>query len=344
MQKYYPDWSIFGVSKEEPEKLKKLNRLLIRFFVKKRQELIISQQNTLAREVFPYVKEVKEEDLTFSNEPQKQGTFGQVANGTYMGQKVVVKRVKHPVHSSVFLMEAIIQIILHNYTEKEDCAIRVPRVYKFAKCKFPRIITLYGKQTVVPTLYTVLIMQAIEGDSISKYINVEKHLTTIVDGLEQLQSDLSFVHRDLHAGNIIIEKSRKKEKKAFIIDFGKACIGNPEIEVKNGMGKTVVQNYYDFVTNCTNKSHDVCCLILNLVSVYNKKRLEKTAEEICNAYKEKVSQSPSKMYDENSDLNGYHWKDKIFHWYYATLLEDIELKEYIPEKLIKERLVCRLRF
>ena len=332
MEQYYPDWNIFGVPDNQHDAFRRrLNRIL----VQGRQKVNIRKQKSFGKAILSHVKGI---DVEFSNEPQQKGTYGQVAHGTYNGEQVVVKRLLQSNEASTFILEAIIQIILHNYTEAEDCAMRVPIVYAFGRCKFPRIVTRFGSvgtETGTETISAMgLVMQEIDGNLISTYnrVTLETHLTTVIDGLEQLQTDLSFVHRDLHADNIII-----RDNTPYIIDFGMACIGTP---------RKIVQNYFVFTTGCTNKSHDVCCLIVNLATYWNKKKLQPIAKKICDAYKKEVTESPSKEFDKNKTFyfKGHHWKDDIFHWFYVTLLEGIQLDKYVPEKLLRNKIVCRLRF
>ena len=101
-----------------------------------------------------------------------------------------------------------------------------------------------------------------------------------------------------------------------------------------------------FTTDCKNRSHDICYLILNLVTAYQKETLKDVAIKMCDLYREKKSSSPNTQIDRDKDYNGYHWNDEIFHWHYVGYLEDIELEPYTPNNLLKglRCILCKIKF
>tara|TARA_B110000008_G_C16974712_1_gene565350 strand:- start:1446 stop:2456 length:1011 start_codon:yes stop_codon:yes gene_type:complete len=321
MEKYYPDCSIFGMDKDEQYIFDgMLNNLL----GSKNQKDGIGMMKPIMKEIDKNIDTI---EVTFKREPLRQGTFGIVASGTYKNKPVVVKR-RRPFQGQItgltsFLIEAIIQGILYNLT-KGECPVKVPQLYKFAKCDFPVYETREGKLEVKSKTDYVLVMEEIKGEELSRFIDdqLQRHLATIMEGLEFLQ-EVKFVHRDFHSGNIMI-----RDNTPYIIDFGRACVAGITSE-------GAIQDYEGyFYTNCTNKSHDVCCLILDLA--VNRNKLKTIAKSICDAYKENVTESPRPKYDKDSQYDGYHWNDIIFHWHYAAALEDVELEEYVPEKILKK--------
>jgi predicted Ser/Thr protein kinase len=326
MERYYPDCGIFGMDDQSI-----FNGMLNNLLNTKNQKDGIGMINPIMDEIDKNIDKI---EVTFKMEPLRQGAYGIVATGTYENKPVIVKR-RRPFQGKTidltsFLIEAIIQGILYKLTEGE-CPVKVPQLYKFAKCEFPVYETRLGVRTQRFETAYVLVMEEIKGEELSRLRDdpLQKHLVTIMEGLEFLQKE-KFVHRDFHSGNIMI-----RDETPYIIDFGRACVGGITSE-------GTIQDYKEFYTNCTNKSHDVCCLLLDLAE--NRHKLHSIAISICDAYKEKVKNSPRPEYDNDSQYNGHHWTDKRFHWHYAAALVDVELEEYVPEKLLNKKLVCRLRF
>jgi len=321
MEKYYPDWSIFGIDEDEQYKF---NGMLSNLLNSKNQKDGIGMFKPIMEEICKNIDTIK---VTFKMEPLRQGTYGIVASGTYENKPVIVKRRRpfkgETVDLTSFLIEAIIQGILYKLTEGE-CPVKVPQLYKFARCKFPVYETRKGKLKVKSTTAYVLVMEEIKGEELSRFIDdqLQRHLATIMEGLEFLQ-EVKFVHRDFHSGNIMI-----RDNTPYIIDFGRACVGGITSD-------GAIQDYKGyFYTNCTNKSHDVCCLILDLAE--NRYKLHTIAKSICDAYKKKVTKSPRSDFDKDKQYDTHHWNDIIFHWHYLTALEDVELEEYVPEKILKK--------
>ena len=320
MEDYYPDWSIFGVPKNYYYIVSRSLSILLKRDGTKKYKDAINAQTKFGKRLKDYVDNNKIY-VEYSDGPLQTGAYGQVARGTYERKPVVVKRVLKLEDLSVFLMEAVIQTIVRN-----AASLGVPQVYKFAKSLFPVPITRNGRTDVEMKTAYVMVMEEIKGPNLYDYDgDLETQVFEIIKGLKQLQDKVKFVHRDFHAGNIVIAD------KPYIIDFGMACVG--------GLNMRPFQNYIgDFATNCTNKSHDVCCLIVNLAGLTNTGSLQKTAKEICDAYKKVVTESPSVEHDNDTSLKQHHWKDDIFHWWYVTLLEDIQLKDYEPETFLKNHM------
>lgn len=251
----------------------------------------------------------------------KTGSFGWVyTKASCNGKKVTVKRLKYTEHPSTFLIEAIVQSIMHNYTKETMCPIQVPEVYRFGKANFSRRVYRNREYRMEKVQSYVIVMEHIEGKPLHQVENIKKHINTIVHGLQHIQDDMAFVHRDFHADNIIVSN------KLYMIDFGRTCVGLNS--------KTIYDKYEWYTTKCNNRSHDVCTLIVNLVTSYDKKELRAVATRICKQYKDIVVNSPYKDFDENRDYSGQQWKDRIFHWHYIGYLEEVELEPYVPKNML----------
>lgn len=326
MEKYYPDCSIFGMDSNDQYIFDGMLNNLLRS----------KNQNDGIGMFKPIMAKIKDSiinpiEVTFKKKPLQQGAFGIVASGTYEDKPVIVKRRKpfqgETVDLTSFLIEAIIQGILYKLT-KDECPVKVPQLYKFARCDFPVYNTRNGVRSQRFETDYVLVMEEIDGKQLKELDNIhlQMHLATIMEGLDFLQ-DVKFVHRDFHSGNIMIRGNTP-----YIIDFGRACVGG----ITSGGAIQDYEGY--FYTNCTNKSHDVCCLLLDLaVERVNEYHLQRLAKEICDSYKEKVK-NPRPGFDNNLRYKGHHWNDIIFHWHYAVVLEEVELAKYIPKTFLGNHL------
>ena len=329
LKKYYPDCSIFGMENDDQFIF---NGILNKLLNPQNQAEGVKKQKILNNKKFLNNINEQKIEVTFGTEPLRQGAFGIVASGTYENKPVIVKRRKPfkgtTIDLTSFLIEAIIQGILYKLT-KGECPVKVPQLYKFAKCEFPMYETRNGVRTQRFETDYVLVMEEVKGEVLNKFdkLPLRIHLATVIEGLEFLQ-DLKFVHRDFHSGNIII-----RNKTPYIIDFGKACVGGIT-------SIAAIQDYEEtFYTKCTNRSHDVCCLLLDLaIRKVNEYHLQRLAKEICDTYKTKVTESPRPDFDTQYRFSDHHWANDIFHWFYLTSLEEIDLAKYVPKFFLENHL------
>ena len=296
MEEYYPDWSKiykFTWGGSEP-----IQGLLEDFL-----EDILTNDKRLKN----FMNKLGFQNLDI--EPgtyAKQGSFGMAyMDSKYKGKTVVVKKLLDPTDIHVFFLESVLQCILHNYTERNKCEIRVPEIYAFGRW--------LGN--------TVIVMRQVNGKNWSDE-NSTKRIMTIVRGLKQLQKDFNFVHRDFHSGNVLFDGEIP-----YMIDFGRTCIkdfnANTPLYVKDTFFETV----------CTNKSHDICTLVVSLARYIIS--VKGMAKNICKAYRNLVKKSRTPYYDLDPGYNGHHWNDEIFHFHYIMALEEVELKNFTPEGITK---------
>jgi serine/threonine protein kinase len=296
MEDYYPDWSkIYKFTWGESEPIQGLLEHFLGQILTNDKSL----KNFMNKLVF---QNLDIEPGTYT----EQGSFGMAyINATYNGNTVVVKKLLDTADIHVFFLESVLQCILHNYTERNQCEIRVPEIYAF------------GRWLGNP----VIVMRQVNGKKWSSE-NSTKRIMTIVRGLKQLQRDFNFVHRDFYAGNVLFDGD-----KPYMIDFGRTCIKD-----FNANTPLYVKSPTFYKTVCTNKSHDICTLVVSLAPY-----IKGMAKNICKAYRNLVKKSPNPYYDLDSGYNGHHWNDEIFHFHYIMALEDVELEDFTPEALLKCR-------
>ena len=319
IERYYPDWNniydmLWG---SDHDALKKL----------------LSENNDNDLKKFLQGHKFEQLSIEINEDKFKTGSFGWVyTDATYKGKDVVVKRLKNNDDIRVFFLESVIQCILHNYTKDKNCPIKVPEIYKFGKCKFRNKSNVH-----------VIVMQKVNGMPLyEESYFVSRRIRMIVRGLKQLQTDFNFVHRDFHVGNVMVEDGIP-----YMIDFGRTCIGN--FHAAPLYDKTAW-----WPTKCTNKSHDICTLIVSFANAVptNERiknmaiRIKNMAISMCNEYRKKVVKSPSMDIDRNNDYRGMKWTDTIFHWHYIMALEEVQLDNFTPEALLVPPLqkYLKLRF
>ena len=314
MDIYYPKDEIFGVEN------------LRQYVAKLKGTVTKTAQKLIGKKI---LENMDPTPIPIQTGPEiKEGSFGWVyTKATYKGKRVTVKRLKYAEQPSTFLLEAIVQCIMHNYTKQTMCPIQVPEVYRFGKANFSQWVYRNRESRMEKVQSYVIVMEHIEGKPLHQVENIKPHINTIVHGLQHIQDDMAFVHRDFHAYNIIVSN------KLYMIDFGRTCVGLNS--------KTIYDKYEWYTTKCNNRSHDVCTLIVNLVTSYDKQELRAVAAQICKQYKDKVKDSPYQEYDMNIDYSGQQWKDRIFHWHYIGYLEEVELEPYVPKNMLS---IWKLKF
>lgn len=297
MEEYYPDWSkIYKFTWGESAPIQGL------------LEDFLEQILTNDKRLTNFLNRKKFQELSIKPSTHtEQGSFGMAyMDAKYKGNTVVVKKLLDPAEIHVFFLESVLQCILHNYTERNECEIRVPEIYAF------------GQWSGAP----VIVMRQVNGKNWSDK-NSTKRIMTIVRGLKQLQRDFNFVHRDFHAGNVLFDGDTP-----YMIDFGRTCIKD-----FNANTPLYVKSPTFYKTVCTNKSHDICTLVVDLAP--STRSVKGMATRICKAYKNLVKKSPDPRMDRDPGYKGHYWNDEIFHFHYIMALEDVELKNFTPEALLK---------
>lgn len=166
-----------------------------------------------------------------------------------------------------FIEEMLTSILLHEVKERME---GIPQV-------FPKIIGCYHTneglvmlmEKLDTTLYDFIFTP--NRTSIEK-INI---LIIIAYYIGWLQTNFLFVHRDLHAGNIMLKRERvsiqingqtiQTDYRPYFIDFGMACV---DLSTCCGLNNMCVDNrMYDKKDSmyCLNKSHDIRELLFSLI-------------------------------------------------------------------------------
>ena len=96
-------------------------------------------------------------------------------------------------------------------------------------------------------------------------------LLLLAKGLNRLQLKIGFMHRDLHAGNVMYDAAQEM---VYLIDFGFACISMPKRKhgsIQNITNSTSLFSYVlkrertgESYRSCVNKSHDMCTLFSSI--------------------------------------------------------------------------------
>ena len=176
---------------------------------------------------------------------------------------------KYNINNS-FIEEMLTSILLHESKERMP---GIPQV-------FPKIIGCYRTdeglvmlmEKLDMTLYNFIVSLNRSRDRY-RDIKIKNILIIIAYYIEWLQTNFLFVHRDLHAGNIMLKhepssiqingKTIESEYSPYFIDFGMACVDLSTCCELNNM--CVDNRIYDKQIYCLNKSHDLRRLLFSLI-------------------------------------------------------------------------------
>jgi serine/threonine protein kinase len=232
-------------------------------------------------------------------------------DGTEVAVKISKQGLNRKTIKDMFF-ETITQMVLSTF---ENRYLRVPKVYSFGLIK-----DASEKRQVA------IVMEKLEGKQLNKATDSEltTMLPNIFKGLNVIQKKINFVHRDLHGGNIMFS-----DNTAYMVDFGNACISAKTTRGSILYDGSVVESYNQDKEGCTNRSHDVCTLLLALY--YNRQTtlLYTVCKEICSEFKARRRF----VYLQGIDTN-WNYRQTIFHWHYMLVLYDIQLK-FTPEYMIQ---------
>ena len=192
-----------------------------------------------------------------------------------------------------FILENIIHILLYNYYDKFISQLKlkidvkekiIPPIYYLGTSNFNN--SKNNLITIMPYLGKTL-FEIITQYNLNKY-NLYDLFFQICFHIRILQITCGFMHRDLHAGNILVDKREKpeiisynfnknnikikSEYKVYFIDFGQSCIDLKlcnKCEIKNKIfTKTSSYNYDEnkekILITCENNSHDLRILFSSL--------------------------------------------------------------------------------
>ena len=200
------------------------------------------------------------------------GTYGSIHLSKYFPDPIfpelcVAKKTEYDrLTNNSFIEEMLTSILLHEVKENLS---GIPQV-------FPKIIGCYHINDGLVMLMEKLDMTLY--DFIFELDRTEKEkidiLTIIAYYIGWLQTNFLFVHRDLHAGNIMLKeepllieirgKTIKSKYRPYFIDFGMACVDLSKCcELNNMCVDNLVYNKDSIY--CLNKSHDLRQLLFSLI-------------------------------------------------------------------------------
>lgn len=249
----------------------------------------------------------------------------------YMGDQCIAKVMHADIDKLELFVESIINIFMS--------AVINDRFNTFISS--PDILTM-GKVNRKPfekgkSDNYMLVQQKIGGIEF-KYITegrtLSRALETLCKGLDILQKDYNFAHRDFHGGNVMYDESKNK---VYIIDFGFSCFSIPQTEgsvqgVETGFGYNPFNEEYRAHRKCDNKSHDLCILILSLQWMIHKPEwLDNLGKEISKKYKDAMANKTltdeffyqdKKIRTESPD---FAFDKEIIHYWYLYEMFDIDI-------------------
>jgi hypothetical protein len=164
--------------------------------------------------------------INVSKQSIGNGTYGSTHNGTMNGVQMIIKKIKIPTNEdNNVLSETIIQGHLaceHNKYLEEVGGFMIPEIYFIANINNTGTY-LIGMEKLDGSLNDLLRLK-IDIDKKSEY--VYKCILNLSKTLYTLQQSCSFMHRDLHTGNIMFKGDLNDldNVKWYIIDFGMSFI------------------------------------------------------------------------------------------------------------------------
>jgi serine/threonine protein kinase len=197
-----------------------------------------------------------------------QGTYGvTLMQCRFNGKKVVAKLSFAPTKVDDAFYETAINMLVSNAADTID-EVAAPKVHRFGwispdtfKEKIPRRIIdrrNFGSQQ---THSFVMVQDYVDGTTLydCKENLLAQHLPTFFTGLGKLQEKFAFSHRDMHPGNLLLDRAGM----IHIIDFGMACVTIPSSQ--NALQSfNIIREGDDSWKQCLNRSHDVCTLLMAL--------------------------------------------------------------------------------
>ena len=197
-----------------------------------------------------------------------------------------------------------------------------------------------------PSNKYILVQEKIKGKEFKKIIDgseLLRAMKTLCMGLQILQKNYSFAHRDFHSGNVMYNPEINK---VYIIDFGYACFSIPKTvgsiqHVGGGFGFNQFEDEYKVHQRCLNKSHDLCVLILSLLCQIPDENERKTSipwlynlgADISARYKAKIAMKKPTTGWEDMDLTirqtktdrPFTFDKEIIHYWYLYEMFEIDI-------------------
>lgn len=221
----------------------------------------------------------------------------------YQGENCIVKLMQGDIDKVELFIESIINIFMSAVIDDDyNQYISAPDIITMGMLKGLNIepsesmsYSTKKKKKKQPTDRLVLVQEKIRGKEFYKLQDgaiIRMAMIQLCKGLAILQEKYNFAHRDFHGGNVMYDEEINK---VYIIDFGYSCFsisdtaGGSVQALDGGYGYDQLKSYKSHIP-CLNRSHDLCILILSLLT-------------------SKVNQSIPWLYDLGIDIcNGYRNK------------------------------------
>lgn len=276
-----------------------------------------------------------------------QATSKVLLDCTYQGDDCVVKVMETSIDKVDLFIESIINIFMSAVIDDE--------FNKFISS--PDIITMgitdglilgnarsmysYSKKVKkINTQQLILIQEKIQGMEFSKITDgrmLRKAIMTLCKGMKILQEKYNFAHRDFHSSNVMYDLD---EDLVYIIDFGYSCFsiaGTTKGSIqawKGGYGYDQTKIDYKAHIPCINRSHDLCVLILSLLTNPTNRSipwLYQLGIEISALYKIKYqNKTPTDGWvgmdeDIKDSFPAYSFDSDIIHYWYLYEMFEIDI-------------------
>lgn len=191
------------------------------------------------------------------------GSYGDIYKAKYNGSNIILKVPKPGKFDyREFITETIIQNELFcRYRGSWGSGVRIPKIEFFAKMKIHnrRIVGVIAMESLDNDMWHILENTSESEQQKKMFRDFIFKLSTF---LLQLQQNHQFVHRDLHAGNIMYKKVGNSYR-WYIIDFGMTLI------TLNGTPISATSMYRGY--NVFNASHDLRMLFLSMFDVLRRR-------------------------------------------------------------------------
>ena len=274
-----------------------------------------------------------------------QATSKVLLDCTYQGDDCVVKVMETSIDKVDLFIESIINIFMSAAIDDE--------FNKFISS--PDIITMgitdglilgnarsmysYSKKVEkINTKQLILIQEKISGMEFSKITDgrmLRTAIMTLCNGMKILQEKYNFAHRDFHSSNVMYDPVKDL---VYIIDFGYSCFSIADTTkgsiqaLEGGYGYDQTKKDYKAHIPCINRSHDLCVLILSLLTNPTNRTipwLYKLGIEISALYKifyKNPKDGWVSMDEEIEDsFPAYSFDSDIIHYWYLYEMFEIDI-------------------
>jgi len=285
-----------------------------------------------------------------------QATSKVLLDCTYQGEDCVVKVMETSIDKVDLFIESIINIFMSAAIDDEfNKYISSPDIITMGITDGlilgnARSMYSYSKKVKkINTKQLILIQEKISGMEFAKITDgrmLRKAIMTLCNGMKILQEKYNFAHRDFHSSNVMYDPVKDL---VYIIDFGYSCFSIADTTkgsiqaLEGGYGYDQTKKDYKAHIPCINRSHDLCVLILSLLTNPTNRTipwLYKLGIEISNEYRDRSKTKSEGWQYMNRDIlfryPAYSFDSHIIHYWY--LYEMFEIDIGMGPDVILERL------